>query len=395
MLGALYIGISGLDAYSKALQVISNNVANLDTAGFKSQTVTFNDIFENGGNGLTYTGGSNSSDVGAGVTLNNPGIDFTQGTMQQTTGSLDLAIQGEGFLVLQNNGQTVYGRTGSFSVDSQGYISEQNTGYHLTVLNGSNQPVAVNIQNQQTNPPVATTTIDLNQNLSSSATTASVSNVTVFDSNGGAHTWTINLTASSTTTGSWTVSVKDETGATVGSGTIAFTGGAINSASSKITASATYSGASALSVALDFANVTNFSSGTTSTIATSSVDGNAAGTLSSVTIDNTGQVLLTYSNQKTVKMGAVAIADFRNPQQLTQASGGTFQNTKGASVQYFGSAQSGVGTLVSKQIEASNVDLSQEFGDLILIQRGFQASSEVITTTNDMIQQLFGMRGQG
>lgn len=395
MLGAIYIAMSGMDAYQKGLQIISNNVANLDTNGYKAQTVSFSDIFDYGGGGLTYSNGTTSEEAGNGVTLNEPGVDFNQGTMQQTGNSLDLAVQGQGFLVLQNNGQTYYGSTGSFSVDSKGYITEQNTGYHLAVLNSSNQPVAVNIENKQTNPPAATTTIDFDQNLSSSATTASVSNITVYDSAGAAHTWTVNLAPDSTTSGTWDVNVTDETGANIGSGKIAFTGGAPNPANSKITINNTYSGASPLSVTLDFTNVSSYSAGTTSTIATSSVDGNASGTLSSVTIDSTGQVLLTYSNQKTLQMGAVAVANFRDPQQLTQKTGGVFENTKDSAFQLDSSGQGGAGTVVSQQIESSNVDLTGEFGDLILIQRGFQASSEVISTSNDMIQQLFGMRGQG
>ena len=104
---------------------------------------------------------------------------------------------------------------------------------------------------------------------------------------------------------------------------------------------------------------------------------------------------LTYSNTKTELLGSVALADFRDPQQLQRAGNGLFENRGGGQHRLLSSGADGIGKLVSKQIEASNVDLAQEFGDLILIQRGFQASSQVVSVSNDMIQQLFGIRGQG
>jgi flagellar hook protein FlgE len=117
--------------------------------------------------------------------------------------------------------------------------------------------------------------------------------------------------------------------------------------------------------------------------------------LTTITTDEQGQIKLTYSNSKTELMGAVAIADFRDPQQLRRLSGGLFENNGNGPSRLIASGTEGVGRLLSKQTEASNVDLSQQFGDLILIQRGFQASSQVVSVTNDMIQQLFGIRGQG
>jgi flagellar hook protein FlgE len=119
------------------------------------------------------------------------------------------------------------------------------------------------------------------------------------------------------------------------------------------------------------------------------------GALASVGVDADGQIKLTYSNEKTDLLGAVAIADFRDPQQLERVGGGLLEDRHGARGRLLPSGIDGIGKLVSKQLEASNVDLSQQFGDLILIQRGFQASSQVVSVSNDMIQQLFGIRGQG
>ncbi|SFG54055.1 flagellar hook-basal body protein [Novosphingobium sp. CF614] len=112
-------------------------------------------------------------------------------------------------------------------------------------------------------------------------------------------------------------------------------------------------------------------------------------------MDPDGQVKLAWSNEETELVGAVAIADFRDQQQLESIGNGRYIYAGSGQRRVLASGTDGIGTIVSKQLEASNVDLSQEFGDLILIQRGFQASSQVVSVSNDMIQQLFGIRGQG
>jgi flagellar hook protein FlgE len=390
--GAIYIGMSGLDAFSDGLQTISNNVANLNTAGYKALTTNFSDMFDDGNDLIGSPGGQPE---GNGVQYAPPELNFTQGTLQQTGGNLDMAIQGDGFLVLLDDGKTLYARTGSFAVDSNGYIAEQGTGYQLGVLNASGQPVALNVNGLETTPAVATTSVTFQDNLSSSATTDTVSSITVIDSAGGQHTWQVALTADATTAGKWDVTVTDETGATVGTGSISFNGATIDPAASKITVSTTYAGASPLSVSLDFSGVTSNSTGTTSTLQVNQANGNAAGTLTGVTIDTSGQVKLSYSNNQTKLEGYVALASFVDPSQLQEASNGVFENANGARALLSASGQDGAGTLVSQQIEGSNVDLTQEFGDLILIQRGYQASSQVLSVANDMIQELFGIRGQG
>jgi flagellar hook protein FlgE len=383
--GAIDIGLSGLDAFSKGLQTVSNNVANLNTSGYKQLTTGFTDLFDENG----------SQTDGNGVQVAPAQIDFSQGTLQQTGGALDLAIQGNGFLVLSNGSNYVYARTGSFSVDSKGYISEQGTLYQLCVLNASGQAVPVNVNNLQTLAPTATTSVTFQNNLSSGATSDTISGVTVYDSTGAKHTWQVALAPNSSKSGTWDVTVTDETGATVGTGTIAFSGSAIDPTSAKVTVSTTYSGASPLSVALDFSGVTYYSTGTTSTLQVNTADGSATGTLTGVTINSSGQVQLNYSNSQNKIEGSVAMASFIDPQQLHEASNGVFENLNGAHALVSSSGQGGVGTLVSGQIEGSNVNLTQEFGDLILIQRGYQASSEAVSVGNDMIQELFSMRGQG
>jgi flagellar hook protein FlgE len=397
MLGAIYTGLSGMDAYTKGLDTISNNVANLNTLGFKASSVQFADLFDNGGSGgLTFVGSKVSQ--GEGVRIGSTFTDFSQGDLTQTKNDLDLAIQGSGFLTLLNKGNTYYTRTGEFTVDNDGYISQQSTGYHLGVLDSTNQVVALNVDESRTSAPAATTKITFADNLSSSGTSATVSNITVYDDRGGAHVWTATFTKSQDAgaTDQWDVAITDSTGASIGTASLKFIGSVVDPATAQTTLSYTPVGADEMLVTLDFSTgVTSFSSGTSSTLRAASVDGNAEGNLTGVSVDDTGQVLLTYSNTKTKQMGAVALADFRDPQALKQMSNGMFKNEGTGQMRVLPSGIDGIGTLVSDQLEASNVDLSREFGDLILIQRGFQACSQVISVSNDMIQQLFGIRGQG
>lgn len=397
MLGAIYIGLSGMNAYSKGLQTISNNVANMNTSGYKSTSVSFTDVFNSGGAGSSYIG-SNASQLGNGVRYADPSIDFGQGDLRQTDGDLDLALQGNGLLVLLDGDKTYFTRTGHFVVNEDGYIVEEGSGFKLAVLDATNQPVALSIDNKRTSEPVATTKITFADNLSADWSATSpvvVNNIAVYDSAGGKHVWKVTFThASSGVVGEWSVQASDDAGNIGAAATLSFVSGTPNP--STLTINSTPVGADPLSVVLDFSqNVTSFSFGSTSTLRAAKVDGNGAGTLVGATIDTDGQVKLTYSNDKSEELGYVAVADFRDPQALERIGAGLFENKGGGEYRLLASGTYGVGKLVAGQMEASNVDLSKEFGDLILIQRGFQASSQVVSVSNDMIQQLFGIRGQG
>ncbi len=396
MLGAIFIGLSGMNAYSKGLQTISNNVANLNTAGFKSTSVMFADLYNTGGTGgLSYLG-STYGQHGGGVRIGSSFLDFGQGDLRQTDNDLDLGIEGSGMLVLMKDDKTFYTRTGQFAVDKDGYISEQGTGYHLAVLDASGLPVALNIASKRVSPPAATTKIELADNLLASSTTpVSVSGIAVYDSRGGKQVWTVTFTKDTAAPdpNTWTVDVKDSSGSAVGiPGTVKFVNGNIDLTTALMTVTGTSSG-EPLTVTLDMSDITYFSA-SASSVRASSVDGNGVGALATVSVDDDGQIKLAYSNEKTELVGAVALADFQDPQSLKQLGGALFRND-GSDVRYRASGIEGVGKIAGKRIEASNVNLSDEFGDLILVQRGFQACSQVVSVSNDMIQQLFGIRGQG
>lgn len=396
MLGAIYIGLSGMDAYSQGLQTISNNVANLNTTGFKSTNVRFTDLFSHGGSGRSD--GTTADQTGNGVRTAAPLTDFAQGDLRASQNDLDLAIDGNGFFVLRNDARTIYARTGQFAINEAGDLVQQGTENRLATLEDGGGLSTLNIDGKRTNPPVATTKITFQGNLSSTGTEASVTDIAVYNSRGTKDVWAVAFTKSTEpgATNDWTVVVRDAAGATVGTSTLKFIGNILDSTSESFTVSRTLDGADPLSVTLDFSSgVTSFSGGTSSTIRASDVDGRPLGTLTTVTVTEEGKVKLTYSNGETDTLAAIAIADFRDPQLLQRIGEGLYEDNRGTARRLLASGIDGAGKILSKRIEASNVDLSAQFGDLILIQRGYQASSQVVSVANDMIQQLFGIRGQG
>lgn len=392
MFGAIYVGLSGLNAYSRGLTQVSNNVANMNSNGFKETNVSFTDFagVTSGGLSLSGSGGNVAGGVQNGTGL----VDFAQGELRQTNRDLDLSIDGTGFLVLMKGDQLYYARTGSFEVDKNGFVVLAGTDYRLATLDGSGRAVSLSIDASRTNAPTPTTTIKFADNLSSTASTYGLSDVKVYDAAGAEHVWQVQFTKSTTGgANDWKVKVTDSKAAVIGEQTLTFNQGLVDPATQKLVFT---DAAAKLSVTLDFStNVTSFSSGEVSTLRTASVDGHKLGTVTGVTINAAGQLELAYSNQEKTQLGPVAIADFRDPQSLEKRSGGLYVDKGGSGREFLTSESQKTGRVVSKKLEASNVDLAKEFGDMIIIQRGYQASSQIISVANEMIQHLFNLRGQG
>jgi flagellar hook protein FlgE len=380
MFGSIFTGLSGMNAFSNALRQISNNITNINSNGFKSVDLTFSGLFGTGG-------------AGEGVTLDAPRLDFAHGELRQSTDDLDLAIDGDGFLVLLRDADQFFTRTGNFEINKDGDIVLAGTENKLAVLDANGHPTPISIASNRTFPPQKTSTITFADNLSSTATTFSLSSIKVYDASGNVDNWTATFGRDATSAaGEWSLSVKNSSGAEIGNQTLKFINGIVDPLTSQLT----FSDASGRSAAFDFShNVTSFSSGDASSLRVAKSDGFAAGDLTSVGVNTDGQVEIAYSNGQKRQVGDVALAAFRDPQSLRQENGGLFNADQSEARDYLSSASLRVGKVVGRKLEASNVDLSKEFGDLILVQRGFQASSQVVSISNDMIQQLFGIRGQG
>jgi flagellar hook protein FlgE len=389
--GAIYIGLSGLTAYSKGLQTVSNNISNMNTLGYKSSTVSFGDVYGLGSSGGldygSYAGG------GHGVSVNDVAINFNQGELRQTGRDLDLSVDGNGFLVLLDGEDTLYTRTGSFVVADDGFIVLQGTEHRLAVLDEAGRPVALNIDAHRIDPPQMTDRIKFADNLSSTATSYNLPDVKVYDTEGEEHVWTVAFTRPETAAGEWRVKVSGKGGAEIGTKTLKFTGSTVDPTTRELVFE---DAANGLSVTFDFSEkVTSFSSGTVSSLRAADVAGHPTGSISTLRINQDGKFEIAYTNEEKKELGSIALADFRDPQSLEQRSKALFAFTGFGQRQLLAATDTRVGTVRGGQLEASNVDLGSQFGDLILIQRGFQASSQVISVSNDMIQQLFGIRGQG
>lgn len=395
MLDSMYIGMSGLAGYAEGLRVIANNTANLNTPGFKSSSLQFSDLFY--GNPTVSAGsGGNSGELGFGLGTNGTVLNFMQGELRQTGNDLDLAVNGQGLFVLQDaDGKLHYTRDGQFQFNTDGFLIDQTSGDFVMSLDAGNNLAKISIQGAQINGGQATSVVQFSGNLPSTVTTQSVGGVTVYDANGGEHDLSMTLTSTNgTPADGWNVELLD--GATsVGTGQIVFSNGTPVAASSKISLTYTPVGGAPMPLVLDFSTgVTSFASGNVSTLALGSQDGYGPSDLAKATFDTSGTLVLTYANGQTVKSARLALGRFDNPDAIEAEGANEFTATD-AEAWHTGYAGTGAfGSITAQSVEVSNVDLSQEFSDLVIMQRGYQASSEIISTANDMLQDLFSMKGK-
>ncbi len=391
MIESIYVGMTGLSSFSRGLRVIANNTTNLNTPGFKGSSLRFADTFySNGG----YTG-RQFGQMGYGVSTMGTSMSFKSGELRQTGNGLDLAVDGQGLFMLKgSDGSIRYTRAGQFQFNRDGVLVTQGSGAKVMGVGADGSPGEISIANLKTTAGKATAVAKFTGNLSSSGTDQTVSGVRVYDAAGGEHLLSVKLTnTNSTTAGSWKVELMDGS-ALVGTSQLVFQDGKPTAATSKLSFTYTPAGQAALPLTLDFsADVTSFASGTLSTLAFASQDGFAPAELSSASFDATGTLVLTYANGQTVKGSRLSLGRFDTTDAVGSAGGNEFEALDG-SAWHSGVAGGAFGSVRSGYIEISNVDLSQEFSDLVIMQRGYQASSQVISTANEMLQELFSMKSR-
>lgn len=389
MLDSIFIAMSGLDGYEKGLRVISNDTANLNTPGYKGASLQFADAFHAAGD--STAGGAGQ--FGYGLTTLGTRFDFKEGELQNTGNDLDVAVDGQGFFLLQGDGGDVRGtRDGQFTFDSTGRLVTSGTGKAVLALDGSGNLAPLQLGDLKTNGARQTGRIQFSGNLSSSTTTQTVGSVTVLDKTGSSHSLSVKFDAISGQAGTWNVTVLDGS-TTVGTGKIAFIGGQPDPANDSVAVSYTPAGGQAMPLTLDFSSdVTSFDSGTQSSLAMASQDGHAAGALTRATFDESGALSLTYSNGQTATGPRLALGAFASPDDVDAAGGNEFVMKPGQAWTLGLASSQGLGKVRAGMIEISNVDLSQEFSNLVIMQRGYQASSQVVSTANDMLASLFQMQ---
>lgn len=393
MFDTISIGTSGLLVHSKGLRVVGNNLANVNTPGFKSAQLQFANLFEQNGGAPAQANSFGSSGTGTGVQSIGTQINFRAGLDQSTGNPLDLNINGNGFFAVKRDGDILYTRSGEFRFDDKGALINA-SGDHVQSLDNG-KLVDLTIDKFGRSMPKATSTVKFRGNLSSTladpAVDAVINGISVIDANGSAHE--LSLSFKDNGAGKYTVSVKNKAGTVLATGPLNFTKGFPDADANQVGFSFTPPGGTSFQVKFDFSeNVQSVL--TPTTLALSTQDGYAAGVKTDQTIDADGVVTLFYSNGQNVKGPRVALANFDADSDLEQGASSTFTKKANVTAHYGFAGTDDFGKLAIGHREGSNVDLAEEFGNLILMQRGYQASSHVISTANDMIQQLFDMKGR-
>jgi flagellar hook protein FlgE len=416
--GSFSAGLSGLSANAEALSVIGNNLANLNTIGFKASTVTFEDlVYQN-------VGGSseNPTQVGLGVGISSISPVFAQGTIESSRVATNVAIQGNGFFMLEGTGGSSYTRAGNFTFNSVGTLvspdGQRVLGYtnidpvtKQIVTTGS--PTEITVPPGLLRPPTASTQFSMITNLNAGATNATTfsSSVQLYDSLGASHVAT--MTYTKTGSGAWTYDLTADggevTGGTAGTpfslatGSLSFDSSGVLTdidgaapANVAITTPAWSNGAAASNLSWQVLDTNNVPvlTGFASPSATSSItqNGTVASTVANIIVNPDGSIVAQGSGQTTV-IAQLALATFNNPQGLLKLGTNRYGDYTAAGIKTVGiPGTGGRGTLVGSALEQSNVDMAREFTQMIVAQRGYQANSKVITVSDELLLDTLSLK---
>ena len=393
------------------LDVVGNNISNTSTAGFKSSATVFEDVLsetlQGAGAGAEdgTTGGTNPSQIGLGVSVARISTNFSQGALQNTGRELDFAIRGDGFFAVESAGARTYTRAGSMSLDADGRLvsatggliqgwSAEGTGQINTNVGAAEITVPVGT----TAAPNATTDIALSGNLPADAEVNDtfVTGVEIYNSLGD--TEMVALTFEKTAANEWTVTGTYGDNAdplTLTNNLVTFdaTTGAVPTDFAIDLAAGEIPDFGAVTISLDGDSgaVTQF--GELSTLSVASQDGFGAGILQSISMSQEGVLVGSFSNGINRPLAQPAIAHFTNPEGLEKSGGSMFSATiNSGDPQLAAAGNGGRGLIASGTLEMSNVDLAQEFVTLITAQRGFQANSRVVTSSDEVLSDIVNLK---
>ena len=429
LFGALNTAVSGLTSQSAAFSNIGDNVANSQTVGYKSTDTTFQD----------YLTSSSLTENQSGAVVARPDYqNTTEGTVTQTSNSLNLAISGQGFFnvsqaVSENNGtvtfnaQPEYTRTGDFSLNKDGYLVNGSGDYlNGWVANSAgvlDQTKTEPIQIQQTGySPVPTTTATLAANLPASPDgTPIATQLPVVDALGRSQTLNLAWSPVTGSNNTWSVAVTQPDGTSLGSATIAFgpngnaaapegtigsitpSGGSLTGSTFAAGASATVGltanfGAGAQAIPLNLGNfgqpsgLTQFA-GTTYSARSLTQDGVPPGSFNGVTTTANGDVVVNYDNGQSRTVAHVPLSTFADANALQKENGQAYEATRDSgAAQTVQSGSDGAGSLVTSSVESSNVDIATEFTKLITAQRAYSANTKMVTTADQLLQETINMK---
>lgn len=402
------IALTGLQGDTVALNTIGNNLANLNTTAFKTQSTTFSDLF------YQHIGTAGSGDqlqVGVGTRVSGTATDFSQGSLTTTQSSTDMALSGNGFFMVQQGEVVHLTRAGNFQLDQRGNLitagGENVMGYGVSNgavnLNGGLIPLQLPVTSNE--PAQSTQNVSMTTSLDSTAATGTSfsSPVTLYDSLGQAQSASVTYTKTSPTT--WTYGITLPAGAATGTpvnntGTLTFnsSGTLVNPAANVTGVSfpGLADGAQNLTFSFNLYNKANAptvtqTAGTSNTTSTSQ-DGFPAGAYKSFAVSADGIISATFSNGQTTDIGQVAVGTVVNESGLARAGSNNYVTTAVSGLVSVGVANvGGRGSIDGEALEQSNVDISAEFSNLIVAQRAFEANSKTVTTFDSVTQQAIGM----
>jgi len=404
-------GLSGLNAASKQLEVIGNNVSNANTVGFKQARAEFADVFAN-----SLSGGG-ASQIGIGTKVSNVAQQFTQGNITATNNSLDIAINGGGFFRMSNNGSITYSRNGQFQMDKFGYIvdaeNKRLTGYTAsnTGVLSTGAPAEININTGDLQPSATATVVGLvnldsrNSSLPAAGfdptdpTTYNNSTaVTVFDSLGNSHT--LQSFFVKTAPGAWNVYTAADGVSTTAlptpTATLTFTGTGLTptvtpSNAAPVSFAVTTGATTPVPLTLDYSGSTQF--GSNFSVNSLSQDGYTSGRLAGFNTGSDGTIIGRYTNGQSKTLGQVVLANFINPNGLQSLGGNAWAESATSGASLVGTPNTGsLGVLQSSATEDSNVDLTAELVNMITAQRVYQANAQTIKTQDQVLQTLVNLR---
>lgn len=407
--------LSALGAHTTAIDVVGNNLANLNTPGYKASVVAFSDLVTQ-----SLGAGLGETQVGFGVARPTTIRQFSQGAIQASAGPLDVAIQGDGFLVVRDSltNSVLYTRGGNLQVNRDGQLVTA-TGFRVQgwneingVLDTTQPPTDVNVPVGSLRSPVATSAMSFDLNLDAmgvavpTPTTFSTS-IEVFDSLGGSHIVSVQLQKSATQ-GQWNYSMQFPNAALTTPPFAPVTGIITFDAMGKMTAPPvagpmpTMAVPGLLNGAANMNITWNLYNGTTprvtqysqpSAVSANAQDGFAAAQLVKVGIGDGGRVLAQYSNGQQVAVGQLSMASIRNPESMLAVGNNNFQLSARSALPAVGvPGTGGRGEIMGGAVEFSTVDIAKEFTNLIVLQRGYQANARVVTAVDEISQDTINLK---
>jgi len=322
--------------------------------------------------------------------------------LRQTGNDLDLAIDGQGLFALRDaNGSIRYTRAGQFQFDTDGTLVSRADGAAVMGMGDDGQFTPLSISGHMFSQGTPTTRLKFSGLLLNDASTAidvptpsgTDSLIDIVDATGTRHALGMRLTRMESTDGTVPMTVELMDGTTVvGSGSIVFSNGAPTPESSLVAMTYAPPGKPAMNLTLDFSADVSFFAGQATTLKVDSQDGAPPGSLTTVGFASDGTLSLTYSNGQSAEVGRLALGRLDSPDALALVGDNRFEVVNSAAWHIGAAGEGAFGSLTAGSVELSNVDLSQEFSDLVIMQRGYQASSQIVSTANEMLQQLFSMK---